>query len=90
MLLTFEGITEVYFDDELSSGEFDAFKAASLAVIDSFDRGELAYLFSLAVMETKEVSDDVIVAKDRFGECRYRVFSCVTFGRETKRKKIWQ
>ena len=57
-------------------------------MIDSFDRGELADFFVPAVVEAKEVSDDVMVAKDRFGEHRFGVHSCVTFEGETKRKKM--
>ena len=66
----------------------DVFKAtSSLAVIDSFDRGELADFFVPAVVEAKEVSDDVMVAKDGFGEHRFGVHSCVTFEGKPKERR---
>ena len=57
-------------------------------MIDSFDRGELADFFVPAVVEAKEVSDDVMVTKDGFDEHRFWVHSCVNFEGETKRKKM--
>jgi hypothetical protein len=48
-------------------------------VIDSFDRGELADFIVPVVVEAKEVSDDIMVAKAGFSEHRVGVHSCVAW-----------